>query len=337
MIEALFYQKKPSAAVQCGLCRHGCVIQKGKTGICGVRENREGTLFSLVYEQCISQAVDPIEKKPLFHFYPGSLAYSIATVGCNFQCRHCQNYSISQMVADYGRIAGDAVTAHEIVRAAKQSGCTSIAYTYTEPTVFYEYAYECAVLAAEQGIHNVFVTNGYISAAALRHIQPYLAAANVDLKSFSDDFYRTICGARLKPVLETLQLCRELGIWLEITTLIIPTYNDSDEELKQLAQFIVSLSPDVPWHISAYHPAYRLTDRPRTTATTLQRARSIGLEAGLRYVYVGNIPGEAGENTWCFQCGNLLIERIGFHIRQNQVKNGRCQVCGAEIAGVGLP
>lgn len=336
MKEAHFYAKIGPETVECGLCSHRCVIREGKRGICRVRENRQGVLVSLVYGRCISQAIDPIEKKPLYHFHPGSSSFSIATVGCNFRCLHCQNYHISQMVKDHDIIGGDDVSPAEIVRTAKQYNCASIAYTYTEPTIYFEYACDIAGAAREQGIKNVFVTNGYITSEALRCIHPHLDAANVDLKGFSEDFYRTICGAHLQPVLDALRLYKELGIWLEVTTLVIPAYNDSDEELRKIAEFIVSLGPETPWHISAYHPTYKLTAPSRTTAKMLQRARTIGLDAGLRYVYEGNVPGEQGENTYCYACGSLLIERRGFRILGNRINQGRCPQCSAVIDGVGL-
>jgi len=336
MKEALFYQKLERNDVRCALCNHRCVIQEGKRGICGVRENNGGILYSLVYGRCISQTIDPVEKKPLYHFHPGSRSFSIATVGCNFNCKHCQNHSISQLVRDYGKIVGDGVFPHEIVKTAKKYQCSSISYTYTEPTVFYEYASDIAVLAHQQGLKNIFVTNGYITPEALRNIQPYLDGANVDLKSFSDTFYKKICGARLEPVLESLRLYKQLGIWLEITTLIIPTYNDSDEEFKNIADFIFHLDANIPWHISAYYPTYKLNDQPRTSIQVLRKAREIGLKAGLRYVYEGNVPGEIGENTYCYSCGNLLIERRGFTISRYKIKKGKCPHCQAKIDGVGL-
>ena len=258
MKEAMFYLKEEEGSVRCVLCNHRCLIKDGKRGICSVRENSGGTLYSLVYGKCISQSIDPIEKKPLYHFSPGTGSFSVATVGCNFQCKHCQNYSISQMPGDQGEIRGEHVSPEKIVEAAKRSQCTSIAYTYTEPTIYYEYAYDIAALAHKQEIKNVFVTNGYTSSDALRHIHPFLDGANVDLKSFSDEFYRKICGARLQPVLDSLMLYKELGIWLEITTLLIPTYNDSDHELQSIAEFIVGLGRHIPWHISAYYPTYKL-------------------------------------------------------------------------------
>ncbi|MFH0811224.1 MAG: AmmeMemoRadiSam system radical SAM enzyme [Pseudomonadota bacterium] len=336
MKEAMFYQKKDDGAVECALCNQRCVIKAGKRGICGVRENQGGTLYSLVYGRCISQNIDPIEKKPLFHFYPGSYSFSIATVGCNFRCYHCQNYSISQIARDRNEIIGEYVPPPKIVEAARSYQCTSISYTYTEPNIFYEYAYDIAVLAHEASIKNVFVTNGYITPEALQHLHPWLDGANVDLKSFSDQFYRNICGARLNPVLDSLRLFKELGIWLEITTLVIPTYNDSDREFNEIAEFIVSLGPDTPWHISAYYPTYKLNDQPRTPVQTLKRAREIGRKVGLRYVYEGNVRGEAGENTYCYSCGSLLLERFGFSIAQDRIKGGKCPDCEVIIDGVGL-
>jgi pyruvate formate lyase activating enzyme len=336
MQEARFYQKREEGAVECGLCHHRCLIKEGNRGICAARENREGTLYSLVYGRCISQNIDPIEKKPFYHFHPGSESFSIATVGCNFRCRHCQNYRISQIGRERGAIVGDYVFPHEIVKAARRYHCASIAYTYTEPTVFYEYAYDIAELAREHGIKNVFVTNGYTTPEALRGMQPLLDGANVDLKSFSEEFYRKVCGARLQPVLETLKEYKALGIWLEITTLIIPTYNDGDEELNRIAEFICGLGPEIPWHLSAYYPTYDLNDQPPTPVATLRKAREIGRRAGLRYVYEGNVPGETGENTYCPQCNLLLIARQGFRIVHNRIRESACPQCGAAIDGIGL-
>jgi len=257
-------------------------------------------------------------------------------VGCNFRCKHCQNYSISQVAREEKEILGPYVSPEKIVQATQSCHSRSIAYTYTEPTIFYEYAYDIAVLAHEHRVNNIFVTNGYITPEALRHLHPVLDAANVDLKSFSDEFYRKICGARLQPVLESLRLYKELGIWLEITTLIIPTYNDSDRELNAIAEFIVSLGPDTPWHISAYHPTYKLNDQPRTPLPVLQRARELGVKAGLRYVYEGNVRDEKGENTYCYSCGSDLIKRTGFRVTHYRLKNGACVDCGTKIDGVGL-
>ena len=334
MKEAMLYSSLEGGKVQCYLCSHRCNIPLSKRGICGVRENREGKLYTLVFGRAISLNVDPIEKKPIFHLFPGSTSFSIATVGCNFRCLQCQNYEISQVDVDKGRIEGSAVPPSKIVSLAKEHRCKSISYTYTEPTIYFEYAYETAVLASQEGIKNIFVTNGYMTEEALRTIQPYLDAANVDLKSFREKFYKEVCGARLKPVLETLELMKQMGIWVEITTLVIPTLNDSDEEFEEIAKFILSLGPEVPWHISAFYPTFRMLNLPRTPASSLHRARKIGLEAGLRYVYCGNIPGEEGEDTFCPQCGRKVIERIGFQVIKNEGAGGECPHCHMKIEGV---
>jgi pyruvate formate lyase activating enzyme len=335
MKEAMFYEKLEDKLVNCDLCSHRCRrIADSKRGICGVRENRDGKLYSLVYGKAVARNIDPIEKKPLFNFLPGSRSYSIATVGCNFRCENCQNYDISQLPKERGIIVGQDVSPEEIVSAAKRNNCESIAYTYTEPTIFFEYAYDTAKHAKKEGIKNVFVTNGYITPEALKEISPYLDAANIDLKSFSDEFYRKRCGARLKPVLDSIRLYKSLGIWTEITTLIIPTLNDSEEELRKIAEFIGEVGEDTPWHISQFYPTYKLIDLPRTPVATLRKAREIGLEAGLKYVYEGNVPGEDGENTYCPNCGKLLIHRFGYHIKENKIKNSACTYCGAKIDGI---
>jgi pyruvate formate lyase activating enzyme len=334
MKQALFQVAEKEKKVRCGLCSHRCIIVPGKRGICAVRENRDGVLYSLVYDNVIARHIDPIEKKPLFHFQPGSLSYSIATPGCNFHCKHCQNADISQLPRDHGGIIlGEKVSPSAIVDAALHSRCTSISYTYTEPTVYFELAYDTARLAVQAGLKNVFVSNGYITPEALKEIKPYLHAANIDLKGFSDDFYRKICGARLQPVLDSIRLYQELGIWIEVTTLVIPGHNDSDDELKEIAQFIKSVGVNIPWHVSRFHPTYKLKDQPITPLATLKRARQIGFDAGLRYVYEGNIPGE-GEDTVCWKCKETVIKRTGFSVLENKVREGKCGFCGAEIAGV---
>jgi len=334
MKEASFYTKAAENTVHCGLCAQHCRIKPGAVGTCGVRRNDGGTLVTLVYGLTVAENVDPIEKKPLFHFLPGSRSFSIATAGCNFRCRHCQNADISQMPRDAGRILGSPLAPAEVVSRARAAGCASISYTYTEPTIFFEYAFDTAALARQAGLKNVFVTNGYITAEPLRAIAPHLDAANVDLKSSSDEFYKRVCGARLQPVLDALKLYRELGIWLEVTTLVIPGENDSDEDLGGCARFIAEeLGRDVPWHVSAFHPTYLLTNRPRTPAETLQRARRIGLDAGLHFVYEGNLPGE-GETTFCPACGKPGIVRFGFAVRENRLRGGRCPDCNTSVAGV---
>ncbi len=333
----MFWEKAPAGKVQCSLCRFRCLIGDGQRGLCGVRENQHGTLFSLVYGRAIAEHVDPIEKKPLFHYYPGSKSLSVATAGCNFRCLHCQNYQISQLPLVRQAISGEPLSPAEIVRRAQTSGCRSISYTYTEPTIFYEYAFETAVLACEQNIGNVFVTNGYITEEALRHIAPYLDAANVDLKGFSEKFYREITGATLQGVLESLRVYRKLGIWLEITTLIIPGHNDSHADLQGIARFIADeLGAEVPWHVTAFYPTYKLRDCPPTPLETLRRARRIGQEAGLKYVYQGNLPGEGGENTFCPGCGRTVIERAGFRLGALNLRDGHCSFCGAAVAGIGM-
>jgi pyruvate formate lyase activating enzyme len=330
----MFQEAREDGKVQCGLCAHRCLIAPGHRGICAVRENRDGELVSLVYDKVIAQNIDPIEKKPLFHFLPGSLSYSIATPGCNFRCKHCQNADISQLPRDRGGvIVGEPVSPARIVAAARQTRCASISYTYTEPTIFFELAYETAKQAAAEGIKNVFVTNGYITPEALREIRPYLHAANIDLKGFTDAFYRDICGARLQPVLDSIKLYRELGIWIEITTLVIPGHNDSEAELRQIAEFIRSVDRDIPWHVSRFHPTYKLTDQPRTPVQTLKRAREIGLDAGLHFVYEGNVPGE-GEETLCGNCGRTIVRRYGFTIEEKHITHGKCGYCGTAVAGV---
>jgi pyruvate formate lyase activating enzyme len=337
MKEALFYEKLEDLKVHCFLCRHRCTINDGNRGLCGVRENKGGTLYTLVYGFPCSYHVDPIEKKPLFHFYPGSQAFSIATAGCNFRCHHCQNHEISQMPRNEGHIYGQKMDPSEVVEMSANAGCKSISYTYTEPTIFYEYALDCAKLAKGKGISNNFVTNGYIEEEPLKAIRPYLDGANIDLKGFSQEFYKKVCGAELLGVLDTIKVYKSLGIWIELTTLVIPGYNDKEEELRAIAQFIKSdLGAETPWHVSAFYPTYRLTDAPRTTAKTLQRAREIGIEAGLRYVYMGNIPGSDGENTYCWSCKKLVIGRYGYTISEYNIKSGACIFCSAIIDGVGL-
>ena len=335
-MEAYLYERLEENKVRCDLCSHRCVIKEGRRGICQVRENEAGILKSLVYGKLIARHIDPIEKKPLFHFFPGTLSYSIATVGCNFRCRFCQNADIAQMPSDRkGTIMGTRCTPMDVVDAAQRGGCRSIAYTYTEPTVFFEFAYETAKLAHDKGICNVFVTNGYMTAEALEMIAPYLDAANVDLKAFTDKYYQELCGAGLKHVQATLKLMKSLGIFVEVTTLIVPGLNDNPSELNDLAAFIVQdLGAETPWHISRFHPTYKLTDRPVTPVQTLTMAREIGLKAGLKYVYTGNVPGNTAENTYCYSCGQTVIERWGFQVGNLQLKNGSCTKCGADIDGV---
>ncbi|HLB24734.1 MAG TPA: AmmeMemoRadiSam system radical SAM enzyme [Nitrospirota bacterium] len=334
MHEAMLWEAMGERKVHCFLCGHHCKISDGRKGICRVRENRGGKLYTLVYDKIIARHVDPIEKKPLFHFLPGSSSYSIATPGCNFRCMFCQNADIAQMPGDRKVILGDAVTPEEIVADAARHGCASISYTYTEPTIYFELAYDTARLAHGRGIKNVFVTNGFITREALGTIRPYLDAANIDLKGFSRDFYKKICSADLDLVLDSIRAYHEMGIWIELTTLVIPNHNDSPDELRGIARFIASLGRDIPWHVTRYHPTYKLMDQPRTPVATLKMARDIGFEEGLRYVYEGNVPGEGGEDTGCPGCGRVLVKRFGNYTVENRVKGGACADCGTKVAGV---
>ena len=332
--EAMLYEKLDDQCVHCNLCAHRCTIKPDRRGICGVRENRDGILYSLVYGTLIAEHIDPIEKKPFFHVYPASLSYSIATVGCNFSCDFCQNHDISQMPRSTLMITGNNILPAEIVSQAKKSGSKTIAYTYTEPTVYFELAYDTAKIAHENGLKNVFVTNGFMTTEAIDMMAPFLTAANIDLKSFRDEFYKKRCGARLNPILESLKKMKEMGIWVEITTLLIPAFNDSDEELKNIAQFIAGLGIETPWHISRFHPQFKMLNLPVTPVSSLHRAVEIGKQSGLKYVYSGNVPGDEGENTHCFPCGNLLIKRYGFKVVSINLKGNKCSKCGMELEGV---
>jgi len=332
--EAMLYEKLEGRQARCNLCAHRCTIKPDRRGICGVRENRNGILYSLVYGTLIAVNIDPIEKKPFFHVCPASKSYSIATVGCNLSCEFCQNHDISQMPRSTRMITGEDLSPMEIADRAKKSGSKTIAYTYTEPTIYFELAYDTAKIAVENGLKNVFVTNGFMTAEAIETIAPYLTAANVDLKSFRDEFYKKRCGARLNPVLGSLKKMKEMGIWVEITTLLIPALNDSDEELKDIAQFIAGLGKETPWHISRFHPQFKMLNVPVTSISSLHKAVEIGKQAGLKYVYSGNVPGDEGENTKCFNCGNLLIERYGFRIVSINIKGNKCSKCEIELEGV---
>jgi pyruvate formate lyase activating enzyme len=323
-------------AVRCLACAHLCLMRPGRAGICRVRENRDGALVSLVYGQAVAANPDPIEKKPLFHVYPGSVAFSIATRGCNFHCLHCQNWAISQAARDGFDAPAFELPPAEVVARARAAGSRAIAYTYTEPTVFIEYVLDTARLAQGAGLANVLVTNGYQTPEALDLLAPYVAAANVDLKSFDDHFYRRVLGARLAPVLATLTGMRERGIWLEVTTLLIPGLNDDAAELAMLAGWIATeLGPETPWHVSRFFPSYRLTDLDPTPAATIRRAVEIGRAAGLRHVYSGNVAG-GDDDTLCAGCGETLIRRHGFGAVRAGLVDGRCERCGHSLAGVGL-
>jgi pyruvate formate lyase activating enzyme len=332
--EAMLSRSLEGGGVECYLCAHRCRILPEKFGVCGVRQNRDGKLFTHVYGEVIAAHIDPIEKKPLYHFLPGTTSFSVATVGCNFRCPFCQNWQISQAARkDKEFRSGAKLSPEDIVRESLGQHCRSVSYTYTEPTIFFEYAYDTARLARDAGLANVFVTNGYMTAEALETIQPYLDAANVDLKAFKDETYKKVCGARLEPVLESIRLMKALHIWVEITTLVVPGMNDGDDELRSLARFVAGVSPDIPWHVSRFHPDFKYTQTDATPMATLRRAYALGKEEGLEYIYIGNVWGES-EHTLCPKCGKPLLRRSGFLIKENRVKDGKCPFCGKPIAGV---
>jgi pyruvate formate lyase activating enzyme len=333
--EAVLWEKAEDKKVQCFLCSHRCLIADGKVGFCAVRKNIDGVLYSLNYNKVCSANVDPIEKKPLFHFQPGSRSFSIATEGCNFRCGFCQNWQISQAAVEQGRIDGQAIGPQQIVEEAAASGCKSIAYTYTEPTIFMELCEETATLAKKKGLANVFVSNGYQTKEAIDFSKDWLDGINVDLKAFSEDYYRRLCKAKLQPVLDTIEyIAKHTSIWMEITTLLVPGENDSEDELKKLVEFLATKAGvDVPWHISRFYPQYKLLDSEPTPMETLERAYEIGKAAGLHFVYLGNVPGTKTEKTYCYECGGLLIDRIGYRVLSNKIKGKTCPDCGAKIAG----
>ncbi|MFH1641123.1 MAG: AmmeMemoRadiSam system radical SAM enzyme [Candidatus Omnitrophota bacterium] len=333
MKEALLYEKLENNLVHCLLCSHSCKIEEDKFGFCQVRQNMNGQLFTHVYGKVVARHIDPIEKKPLYHFLPGSTSLSIATIGCNFRCGFCQNWQISQGSIGEGIFPGDDFSVQQVVDAALKNNCKSISYTYTEPTIFFEYALDTAKLAKEKGLSNIFVTNGYMTKRALEMIKPYLDAANVDLKFFKEETYKKICAGHLAPVLASIRLMRELGIWVEVTTLIVPQENDSEEEFEGIAKFIAGVDKDIPWHISRFYPNYKFAERQPTKEETLKKAQEIGYEAGLNYVYVGNVYGW-GDDTHCHSCRGLLIKREGFSILENNIKAGKCAHCNAVIPGV---
>ena len=332
--EAMLYKKLENQKVSCFLCSHRCMIGDSQYGVCGVRRNEKGTLFSYVYGEVIASHVDPIEKKPLYHFLPGSKSYSIATMGCNFRCGFCQNWEISQLSKRDGSLGGYELKPEEVVREAKKYGCKSISYTYTEPTIFFEYAYDTARIAKKEGIYNNFVTNGYMTKEALDAIESYLDAANVDLKSFRDEYYKTICMGRLQPVLDSIRYMRKLDIWVEITTLIIPGENDSEAELNDIAGFLAEVDKNMPWHISAFHPDYKFKDYSPTPIETLRKAKEIGKKNGLRYIYMGNVL--EGGDTHCHNCNELLVKRSYFAPEVMNINAGKCPSCGTKIPGLWL-
>ncbi|MEW6100749.1 MAG: AmmeMemoRadiSam system radical SAM enzyme [Candidatus Omnitrophota bacterium] len=331
--EALFYEKLDNNAVRCQLCPRQCFIPGGKRGFCGVRENRKGTLYSLVYAKPVAIHIDPIEKKPLFHFLPSTNAFSIATAGCNLRCKFCQNWEISQARPEDVRYVY--LEPEELVAKAKEAGAPTIAYTYTEPTIFYEYVLETAKLAKEGGLKNVMHSAGYINEEPLRKLAKYLDAANVDLKGFKEEYYAKVSEASLGPVLRSLKILKEEGVHLEITNLVLPGYNDDEETITRMCAWIKgNLGADTPLHFSRFFPMYKLLSLNPTPVATLEKARQIAKGLGLKHVYIGNVAGHAGEHTYCPKCNSLLIERKGYFVVQSNIENGSCKFCGEKISGV---
>ncbi|MBN1645769.1 AmmeMemoRadiSam system radical SAM enzyme [Candidatus Woesearchaeota archaeon] len=336
MHKARFYVKKGNDIVNCTLCSHKCIIKEGMTGVCGVRRNLGGSLYSLVYERVAAMNNDPIEKKPLFHFLPGSKVFSIGTVGCNLRCSFCQNNTLSQASkGQKARIYGEKMSCAEIVDMALKFGSKSIAYTYNEPVIFAEMIIDTAKIARKAGLKNVMVSNGYFPKETLEELSKYIDAINFDLKSSEDFFYKKLCGAgSVKPVMENIMKAKELGIWVEVTTLVIPGENDTEETLNKIAHFIVSVDKDIPWHISRFFPYHKMLETPVTPETTLVKAFNIGKKAGLEYIYVGNLHHRHEyENTKCSACGELAVRRSGYHT-EDLTDKGKCRKCKHLIAGI---
>lgn len=338
MHEARLWKALKDRTVQCRLCNHYCVVKPGGRGKCGVRENRDGTLYSLNYDKVAAVNLDPVEKKPLYHFQPGTGTYSFATMGCNLSCSFCQNWTLSQAPREEGRIEGRDTTPRQLVDEAVRLGASSISYTYSEPTIFFELMDDTAVLAHERGLRNIMVSNGFMSRECLDALGDHIDAINVDLKCFTEEFYDEIAGARLQPVLDNLiHIKHTLGWWLEITTLLIPGKNDSSEELGRLTDFLANeIGTDTPWHISRFHPDYKMGDVPVTNGGSLNAAYEMGRKKGLKYVYIGNMPGLDRQHTDCPGCGREIINRTGFSAGRREIRGGKCMHCGEPIDGVDL-
>lgn len=331
--EALFYEKLENKVVQCRLCPRNCVIPAARRGFCGVRENRDGTLYALSYGKLVAVHIDPIEKKPLFHFLPGSDVFSIATAGCNLRCKFCQNWDISQKTPE--EVQYTYIEPEDLIKQVKASGSRIIAYTYTEPVIFYEYMLETAKLARAEGIKNVIHSSGYVNEAPLRQLAKYLDAANIDLKGFCDDYYVKMSEGTLDPVLKSLQVLKSEGVHLEITNLVVPGYNDDDENIRKMCLWIKeNLGADTPLHFSRFWPLYKLNALNPTPVATLEKARRIAMESGLKYVYIGNTPGHEAEATYCPKCKKVLIRRVGYTILENNIEDGKCKFCKEAINGV---
>lgn len=331
MKEAMHWKKLQGNIVQCVLCPRYCVIKDGKRGNCRVRENRKGKLFALTYAKPCSVALDPIEKKPFYHFFPGSKALSIATAGCNFHCLHCQNYEISQARPE--DVPSTNMPPEAVVQEAKRMGAESISYTYTEPVVFYEYMIDIAKLAKKEGIKNNTVTNGFINPEPLKELCKYLDGSNIDIKG-NKKFYEEVCSAKLEPVLEAIKIMHEKKVWIELTNLIISGYNDNEKDMKEIINFVKKIDINMPLHFSAFYPCYKMLSVPLTPQEILIKARMLAKKEGLNYVYTGNILDEEGSTTFCPGCKKALIRRIGYGIKENNVINGKCKFCNEKIAGV---
>lgn len=331
--EALHYRAIDNDTVECVLCPRRCVLKNGQRSPCRVREPRNGKLYSLVYELPCSIHVDPIEKKPLYHVLPASRSFSIATAGCNLRCKYCQNWQISQENPE--NVVERYLPCEEVVNAAQRERCASIAYTYSEPIVFYEYMYDTSKLAKAKGIKNVWVTSGFINPDPLKELSGVIDAANIDLKGFSESFMREVCGARLEPVLETIKMARENGIWVELTNLLIPTLNDDPAMIKNMCAWIrENLGKEVPIHFSRFWPMYKLKNLPPTPVETLHMAREIAQKEGLYFAYIGNVPQDPGNNTYCPRCKKIVVGRAGYFVMENNVVGSKCKFCGYPIAGI---
>ncbi len=332
--EALYYDRLGGNKIRCRVCPKECVVGDRERGFCGVKENQGGRYYTLVYGQCAAVNLDPIEKKPLFHFLPSSAAFSIATAGCNFDCKDCQNWEISQVrpeqVKDPINLPPD-----QVVSLAKRYSARSIAYTYSEPVVFYEYMLDTAKAGQAQGIKSIMISNGYIRPEPMKQLAPYLAAIKIDLKSISNSFYKTYCVGEVDPVLDTLKLVHKLGKWLEVVYLVVPTLNDGEGTVRQMCQWVkANLGSEVPLHFSRFIPNYQLKKLPPTPYETLQRCRKIARETGINFVYVGNVPGESNVSTWCPRCGKIVVRRSGFQVLEVNLRNGACKYCARKIPGV---
>jgi pyruvate formate lyase activating enzyme len=331
--EAKFYEKLPYKKIKCKLCPRECAIDDRERGYCGVRENRGGTYYTLVHSRVVTAHIDPIEKKPFFHFLPGTQAFSIATAGCNVNCKMCQNWEISQVRPE--QVRSDYVSPPYLATLARQNACPSIAYTYSEPVIFYEYMADAADAGHELGVKSVVVTGGYIQEDPLKKLCRHVDAIKVDLKAYSEKFYKEVVNAQLKPILDTLVTLRRQGMWSEIVYLVIPTLNDSDQEFQGLARWVkAELGVDVPLHFSRFHPEYLLKNLPPTPVETLERAKAIADAEGLHYVYIGNVPGHPAESTYCPKCRKAVVARAGYTIDGIYLRNGKCQFCHQPIAGV---